>query len=131
MAVNTAVPQSQSDILEEVKKIIFLKGSPVPEEFQTKVEGYRFPKLDKSGRSKIDYHALLQSYRTSGFQATNFGLAVDQINQMVSDYNAEDANTLPVGLVSPSDPSLTQSKERICCFKSVWQSSSSVSSSSV
>ena len=33
----------------------------------------------------VDHHALLQSYRLSGFQATNFGLAVDQINAMVSD----------------------------------------------
>ena len=34
----------------------------------------------------VDHHALLQSYRISGFQATNFGLAVDQINAMVSLY---------------------------------------------
>jgi deoxyhypusine synthase len=31
----------------------------------------------------VNHHTLLQSYRTSGFQATNFGLAVEQINQMV------------------------------------------------
>ena len=31
----------------------------------------------------VDHHALLQSYRLSGFQATNFGLAVEQINAMV------------------------------------------------
>ena len=31
----------------------------------------------------IDHHKLLESYRYSGFQATNFGLAVEQINAMV------------------------------------------------
>lgn len=32
----------------------------------------------------IDHHALLQSYRYSGFQATNFGLAVEEIQKMIS-----------------------------------------------
>jgi len=31
----------------------------------------------------IDHHALLQSYKYSGFQATNFGLAVEEINRMI------------------------------------------------
>ena len=31
----------------------------------------------------VDYHALLQSYKYSGFQATNFGLAVEEINKMI------------------------------------------------
>ena len=33
----------------------------------------------------MDYHALLSSYHTSGFQATNFGMAVEQITKMVLD----------------------------------------------
>ena len=41
-----------------------------------RVKGYDF-------NLGVDHHALLQSYRLSGFQATNFGLAVDQINAMV------------------------------------------------
>lgn len=40
------------------------------------VQGYDFNK-------GIDYHALLQSYTRSGFQATNFGKAVEEINKMV------------------------------------------------
>lgn len=32
----------------------------------------------------IDYNQLLGSYLHSGFQATNFGLAVDEINKMVN-----------------------------------------------
>jgi len=30
-----------------------------------------------------DHHKLLQSYKVSGFQATNFGLAVEEINKMI------------------------------------------------
>jgi len=41
-----------------------------------KVEGYDFNK-------GVDHHALLESFRTSGFQATNLGLAVQQINAMI------------------------------------------------
>lgn len=32
----------------------------------------------------LDYDRLLQTYLTSGFQATNFGKAVQEINNMVS-----------------------------------------------
>lgn len=32
----------------------------------------------------IDYDALLRSYATMGFQATNFGLAVEEINKMLA-----------------------------------------------
>lgn len=32
----------------------------------------------------LDYDRLLQTYLTSGFQATNFGKAVNEINSMVS-----------------------------------------------
>ena len=44
---------------------------------EVKVEGYNF-------ENGVDYHALLSTYKTSGFQATNFGLAVDRINEMVN-----------------------------------------------
>ncbi|XP_064396381.1 deoxyhypusine synthase-like [Halichondria panicea] len=55
---------------------VFSKSSPMPEDSR-EVSGYEFT------RGQVDYHALLQSYRTSGFQATNFGLAVEQINEML------------------------------------------------
>ena len=41
-----------------------------------KVKGYDF-------NSGIHYEELLESYLFSGFQATNFGLAVEEINKMV------------------------------------------------
>lgn len=31
----------------------------------------------------VDYDWILKSYKHSGFQATNFGLAVDEINRMI------------------------------------------------
>lgn len=74
-AVSGSLPQF-------VTQNLFVKSSPAQEEFTTKVEGYQFSKPDKSG-SKVDYHALLQSFKTCGFQATNVALAIDQINLMV------------------------------------------------
>lgn len=41
-----------------------------------RVSGYDF-------NQGINHHALLQTYLATGFQATNFGLAVEQINEMV------------------------------------------------
>ena len=41
-----------------------------------KVSGYDF-------NQGINHHALLQTYLNTGFQATNFGLAIEQINEMV------------------------------------------------
>jgi len=45
----------------------------------TPVVGYDFNK-------GINYGALFKTYLTTGFQATNFGLAIEQIEQMVSFY---------------------------------------------
>lgn len=61
-----------------VQEAVLVKSEPMPPEFSTQVKGYEF---ERGGA--VDYHALLQSFRTSGFQATNFGLAVEQINKMV------------------------------------------------
>jgi len=54
-----------------------LASSDEMPEGSEKVAGYDFNK-------GVDYHALLQSYKYSGFQATNFGLAVEEINKMIS-----------------------------------------------
>ena len=61
-----------------VQEAVLVKSGPMPSEFSTQVKGYEFER-----GAAVDYHALLQSFRTSGFQATNFGLAVEQINKMV------------------------------------------------
>ena len=70
------VYNKKEDLPELVEEALHGFVEPVPEGL-TPVRGYDF-----SGDG-VDYHALLQSYRTCGFQATNFGLAVEQINQMV------------------------------------------------
>ena len=61
------------------QEAVLVTSDPMPEG-SIPVRGYEF-----TGKH-VDYHALLQSYRTSGFQATNFGLAVEQITQMVIQY---------------------------------------------
>lgn len=43
---------------------------------RTQVKGYDF-------NDGIDYNKILKSFATTGFQATNFGLAVEQINEML------------------------------------------------
>ncbi|TKS91851.1 Deoxyhypusine synthase [Collichthys lucidus] len=78
-------------------KWIYRKTIPVPED-TPKVQGYDF-------NQGVDYQALLKSYLNTGFQATNFGLAVQQINSMiekrqqpvkkVNRYVEEDPSTCP------------------------------------
>ena len=54
---------------------VLVKSEPLPEGTPT-VRGYDF-------NEGIDYHKLLNTYAQSGFQASNFGLAVKEINKMV------------------------------------------------
>lgn len=54
---------------------MFQKSAPIAEGTR-KVSGYDFNK-------GIDYNAILDSYLDTGFQATNFGLAVQEINKML------------------------------------------------
>lgn len=54
---------------------IYRQTVPIPED-TPKVRGYDF-------NQGVDHQALLQSFYNTGFQATSFGLAVNQINLMV------------------------------------------------
>lgn len=63
-----AVPQAAQDA-------VLVASEPMPEGSET-VQGYDFNK-------GIDYHALLQSFRRTGFQATNFGKAVEEVQRML------------------------------------------------
>ena len=67
---NTTVPAL-------AQEAVLVASEPMPEGAE-KVRGYEF----QMGKP-VDYHALLQAFTTSGFQATNFGLAVKRINEMV------------------------------------------------
>lgn len=54
---------------------VLVESSELPQDTPT-VKGYDF-------NNGIDYHILLQAYKTTGLQATNFGLAVEEINKMM------------------------------------------------
>ena len=66
-----------SEIPAVAKEAVLVPAEPLSPKHFTKVEGYDFNK-------GVNYHNLLQSYATSGFQATNFGKAVQTIHAMVS-----------------------------------------------
>lgn len=69
--------QSLGDGLRSGAVAAVLKSSEGLPEGTKVVHGYDF-------QPALDYHALLQSYLTTGFQATSFGQAVNEINRMVS-----------------------------------------------
>lgn len=62
---------------------VLMKSETLPEGTPT-VRGYDF-------NEGVDYHKLLQSYAKSGFQAQNFGKAVEEVNRMI------DCKLKPVG----------------------------------
>lgn len=66
---NVNVPEIATDA-------VLVRSEQMPSDAKI-VKGYDF-------NTGVDHHALLQSFLHSGFQATNFGLAVEQINAMIS-----------------------------------------------
>lgn len=60
----------------DIAKEAVLQESTTMPEGTPIVEGYDW-------NTGIDYHKLFKSFKHSGFQATNFGNAVDEINKMV------------------------------------------------
>ena len=69
-------PSSAPSLAQEA---VLAQSQPMPEGSQ-EVKGYSW---DTVTDGKVDYSAILEAYLTSGFQATNFGLAVQQVNDMV------------------------------------------------
>ncbi|PSN57913.1 putative deoxyhypusine synthase [Blattella germanica] len=68
--------ENETAIPEKAKAAVLVESVPLPSGTPT-VRGYDFNK-------GVNYKALLETYRYSGFQATNFGLAVDEINNMLA-----------------------------------------------
>ncbi|CAB3360532.1 Hypothetical predicted protein [Cloeon dipterum] len=66
----------QAPTISGAEEAVFVKSEQLPEN-TPQVKGYDWNK-------GIDYHELLNAYKYSGFQATNFGLAVDEINKMIA-----------------------------------------------
>ncbi|KAI4504786.1 hypothetical protein M0802_000336 [Mischocyttarus mexicanus] len=65
-----------NEVPQLVKDAVLVHSSPFPSSTPT-VEGYDW-------NFGINYHSLFESYKNSGFQATNFGLAVNEIKRMLS-----------------------------------------------
>ncbi|XP_064616269.1 deoxyhypusine synthase-like [Liolophura sinensis] len=66
---------SQSGIPQVAAAAVLVESQQMAED-AIKVQGYDFNK-------GLDFHELLKSYTTTGFQATNFGRAVEEINKMI------------------------------------------------
>lgn len=64
-----------SELPQLVKDAVLASSEPVAVD-SLEIRGYDF-------NDGVDYHALLDSYKRTGFQATNFGKAVEEINKMV------------------------------------------------
>ena len=64
-----------SELPQLVKDAVLASSEPVAVD-SLEIRGYDFS-------DGVDYHALLDSYKSTGFQATNFGKAVEEINKMV------------------------------------------------
>ncbi|XP_071877853.1 probable deoxyhypusine synthase [Bombus fervidus] len=77
--MNDSKQNSHDEVPEIVKNAVLVNSSPIPVETPI-VEGYDWNK-------GIDYHALFKTYKNSGFQATNFGLAVNEIQRMINARN--------------------------------------------
>lgn len=68
-----------SDGLKMAQEAVLVQSQPMPEGSR-EVKGHSWP---DGTDQEVNYDSILKSYLTSGFQATNFGLAVEQINDMV------------------------------------------------
>lgn len=77
--MNDDTRSSQDKIPEIVKNAVLMQSSPIPIGTPV-VKGYDWNK-------GINYHALFETYKNSGFQASNFGLAVDEIQKMINARN--------------------------------------------
>jgi deoxyhypusine synthase len=82
--MNSSSAETQGDAVEhgtsvpeKVSSAVLVRSDPLPRD-AISVRGYEF------GDGAVDYDALLRSYASSGFQATNFGRAVDIVNDMLS-----------------------------------------------
>lgn len=75
----SATPSTPSDGAAEARENVFVSSTPLAPILQgvDTVRGYDF-------NNGIDYEALLASYTRTGFQARNFGLAVEEIMRMLT-----------------------------------------------
>lgn len=71
----THLLEMENQLPQLVADAVLVKSEAMPECSET-VKGYDF-------NNGVNYHELLESYKRCGFQATNFGKAVEEINKMI------------------------------------------------
>lgn len=64
---------------ETARNAVFVQSNSASIEGSPQVSGYDF-------NTGINYDKILDTYLTTGFQATNFGKAVQEINKMASGF---------------------------------------------
>uniref|UniRef100_A0A8D8M1Q0 deoxyhypusine synthase n=2 Tax=Cacopsylla melanoneura TaxID=428564 RepID=A0A8D8M1Q0_9HEMI len=67
---------TKDQVPDSIKDAVLAQSIAIPEGTPI-VKGYEWKK------GKVDYAALIQSYATTGFQATMFGQAIEEINKML------------------------------------------------
>ncbi|XP_066449794.1 deoxyhypusine synthase isoform X2 [Eleutherodactylus coqui] len=78
---------------KDAKEAVLMASDSLPEG-TPQIRGYDFNR-------GVNYEALLQSYLTTGFQATNFGQAVQEINNMIdAKVSSADGCTILLGYTS-------------------------------
>lgn len=75
--VSSSLPVNMADQVPSIARDAVLKESGSLPENMPQIRGYDF-------NQGVDHRALLQSYLTTGFQASSFAMAVQEINKMVS-----------------------------------------------
>lgn len=74
---------NEGDNIEDAKASVFVKSSLIPEKTDV-VKGLNFDK-------EVDLHEFINNYKYMGFQATNLGISIDEINKMIY-YKYKDEN---------------------------------------
>jgi deoxyhypusine synthase len=96
MSVNEDICKLVNQAFEDVMKI---DGNTV--DHNVEVRGYDF------SDAQVDYDKLFSAYKTTGFQATNLSLAMDEVNRMI------DCKLKPVDLTNPATTEAARSYPKI------------------
>jgi len=96
------VTKKENQAPEKATEAVMVKSVPMPEGTPT-VQGYDFNK-------GIDYDNMFKAYKTMGFQGTNLGLAIDQVNEMLSWRQSDEPEP------EDHDPKIDRSKIKCTIF---------------
>lgn len=71
---------SPNNVPQSIEAAVLLKSTQMPSD-SVQVQGYDFNSFSSSDPTALSN--ILKSYLTTGFQATNLALAIEEINNMV------------------------------------------------